>query len=181
MLQSVINWLNEQLCELIPGGKTHGIAKTAVNDKGIIKPFTGKDWIDYAGVDDTYPFISYHKEQTLQSTNVPRSGFGDNLSDLANTYGMSLIIFFDEKKVGVKTDELYTLIQARVTGILKIEGYKSIRIGVLNAILNDGAVWRQEYGDVAFRLSASQRLIQIGYSVVVTLDKNCFPKCISKS
>lgn len=178
MLQSIINWINKQLCELVPKGQVFAIAKTA-NVDGIIKPYvleTEKGIM----VDDTHPFISYHKEQTLQSANVPRTGYGDNLSDLANTYGMSLIIFFDEKKLGVKTDELYALIQARVTGILKIEGYKSVRIGVLNAILNDGQVWRQEYGDAIFRLSASQRLIQIGYSVVVTLDKNCFPKCISK-
>jgi len=180
MLLSIINWINEQLCELVPGAKVFGIARTAVKDDKIL-PISGDEWIKYAGVDDTYPFQSYHKELTLSAANVSRSGYGDNLSDLSNTYGMALIIFFDEKKCGVKTDELYTLIQARITGILKIEGYKSIRIGVTNAILNDGQVWRQEYGETSFRLSATQRLIQIGYSVIVTLDKTCFPKCISKS
>lgn len=179
MLHSTINWINEQLCELVPGGQVHGVAKTA-NVDGVIKPYV-LDSEKGIMVDDTYPFISYHKEQSLQSANVPRSGYGDSQSDLQNSYGMSLIIFFDEKKLGVKTDELYTLIQARVTGILKTEGYKSVRVGVLNAILNDGQVWRQEYGDAPYRLFGSQRLIQIGYSVVVTLDKNCFPKCISKS
>lgn len=179
MLQSIVKWINGELCELVPGAKVYGIAKTA-NVDGIIKPYV-PDEQKSISPDDTYPFQSYHKEQSLSSANINRSGYGDTLNDLANTYGMSLIIFFDENKTGVKTDELYTLIQARITGILKIEGYKSIRVGVNNAILNDGQVWRQEYGDTPFKLFASQRLIQIGYSVLVTLDKNCFPKCISKS
>lgn len=179
MQQSILNWINNELCDLIPGAEVYGIARTALKDERMMPYCPADD--KYIGIDDTFPFQAYHKELSLSTANVPRSGFGDNISDLANTYGMALIIFFDEKKLGVKTDELYTLIQSRITGILKIEGYKQIRIGVTNAILNDGQVWAQEYGQTVFRLSASQRLIQIGYSVTLTLDKNCFPKCISKS
>ena len=85
-----------------------------------------------------------------------------------------MIIFLDETKTGIKADEIYTLIQSKITGILKFEGYKSIRVGVSSAILNDAQVWAQEYGaNVPIRLNPSQRLIQIGYSVVMTLDKNC--------
>jgi hypothetical protein len=179
MLHSIIDFINTQFSDLVTGSKVYGIAKTALKDEKLL-PYLVEEG-KYVGVDDTYPMMVYHKEQSLSSANVARSGYGDNLSDLSNTYGMSLIVFFDEKKTGVKADELYTLIQARITGILKLEGYKSIRVGVSNAILNDGQVWRQEYGDAPFKLFASQRLIQIGYSVVMTLDKNCFPKCISKS
>lgn len=177
MLHSIIKWINDQLCELVPGAKVYGIARTAKRDDGIM-PVSGEDWI---GIDDAFEFKAYHKELTLRSAVVPRSNYGDSFGDLSNTYEMGLIIFFDEQKLGVKTDELYTLIQARITGILKIDGYKLVRIGVTNAILNDGAVWAQEYGSLPFKLFVPQRLIQIGYSVMVTLDKNCFPKCISKS
>lgn len=178
-MQLITDFINGQILDLVAGARVYGIAKTAQKD-GKILPYVTDQGI-YVGTDDTYALVAYHKEQTLSSANVPRSGYGDNLSDLINTYGMSMIVFFDEKKTGVKADELYTLIQARVTGILKTDGYKAVRIGVSNAILNDGQVWRQEYGDAPFKLFASQRLIQIGYSVQMTLDKNCFPKCISKS
>lgn len=172
MLHSIVDWINESLTGIIPGAKLYGIARTAAKDEKLL-PVTEKgDWI-YAGIDDTYKFQSYHKHLTISSANVPNSGYGDNLSSLSNTYGMALIVFIDEKKTGIKADELYTIIQASITGILKIEGYKSVRVSVTNAILNDGQVWTQEYGNTPLRLTISQRLIQIGYSVVTTLDKNC--------
>lgn len=176
MLHSIVDWINESLAGIIPGAKFYGIARTAAKDDKIL-PVTENE--KYIGLDDTYPAQIYHKHLTISSANVPNSGYGDNLSSLSNTYGMAMVAFIDEKKTGIKADELYTIIQAKITGILKIEGYKSVRVSVANAILNDGQVWAQEYGNTPLRLTISQRLIQIGYSVVMTLDKNCIkiPNC----
>lgn len=175
MLHSIVDFINEKIKGLVPG-KLYGIARTASKDDRIMPVTEAGDWV---GVDDTHPCIVYHKHLSIQSANVAKSGYGDNVSDLQNTHAMTMVIFLDEKKTGVKASELYTLIQSQVTGILKTEGYKSIRTSVLNAILNDGQVWSQEYGNTPLRLTASQRLFQIGYSVIMTLDKNCItiPKC----
>lgn len=173
MLHSIVSWVNQQIKGLVPGMRAYGLARTAAKDDRILPITFEGDWI-YAGVDDVYPMQVYHKHLTIQSANVPGSGYGDNISNLANTNAMAMIIFLDEIKTGIKADELYTLIQSKVTGILKFEGYKSVRVGVSNAILNDAQVWVQEYGaNVPLRLNPSQRLLQIGYSVIMTLDKNC--------
>lgn len=179
MLHWIVNWANDRIKELVPGARVYGIARTASRE-GEQLPVTGEgEFIKYAGVDDTYPAIIYHKHLSISSANVSGSGYGDNTSNIANTNQMALIVFLDEKKTGIKADELYTLIQSLITGVLKREGYKMVRVSVSNAILNDAQVWAQEYGNVPLRLTASQRLIQIGYSVVMTLDKNCItiPKC----
>lgn len=172
----IIKWINVQLLELFPRGKAYEVATTVRKDSGETMPVIDEN---YVGVDDTYSFISYHKQLTLTSAAVARSGFGDNIADLQNTYSNAIIIYYDQKKCGLTVDELYTFIQAKITGILKIDGYKQASINVSNAILNDSQVWIQEYGSKEFKLSGSQRLIQIGYSVVLTLDKNCItiPSC----
>ena len=169
-VSDITQYLNERIASVIPNAKTYGIAKqAAIGDKTM--PYCDGAYI---GVDDTYPMQAYHKQLSIASVPVvARSGYGDSEGYMQNTYGMAIIIYFDEKKLQIAVDELYTFIQSQISGIIKAEGFKSIRIAVNNAILNDEQVWRQEYGNVKFPLSGSQRLIQIGYSVQATLDKKC--------
>ena len=174
-ISDIVSWGNEKINPLIPKMKAYGIAKTAVKDDKILP------YIDevYIGIDDTFEAQVYHKQLTINSTTVPRSGYGDSNAYLQNTYGMAMFIYFNEKKCGIKADELYTYIQSIITGVLKAEGYKSIRVNVLNAILNDASVWTQEYGQTPFRLAGSQRLIQINYNIVMVFETNCItiPNC----
>lgn len=168
-------WANARICTIIGGIKLYGIGKTASNGDKILPYIDGK----FIGIDDTYPATAYHKEQSVSSTTVQGSGYGDDERWLQTTWLMSFIINFNEKKCGITADKLYTYIQGKITGVLKAEGYKSIRVNVLNAILNDGLVWGQEYGDTPFRLFEAQRLIQINYSIVIVFDKTCIaiPNC----
>lgn len=170
-------WANDLICPIVPGLKAYGVGKTATNPDGKQLPYIdGK----YIGIDDTYPAMLYHKEQSVNSTTVSGSGFGDNERHLQNTYQMSMVIYFNEKKCGLMADTLYTYIQSAITGVLKArEGYKSIRVSVQSAILNDAQVWRQEYGNALYKLSDAQRLIQINYNIVFVFDKNCIaiPNC----
>jgi hypothetical protein len=174
-IHDTVNWINERILEIIPGGQVFGIAHTAKRGEELV-PVVGET---YVGIDDTFPFQAYHKQNTLTSANVPRTGYGDSENYLQNTYSNSLVIFFNYDKCNLTVDELYTFIQASITGILKTDGYRQVRVNVSSAILNDAQVWSQEYGNKEFRLDASQRLIQIGYSVIYTLDKNCItiPNC----
>jgi hypothetical protein len=174
-VNDITKWSNEKIAPLIPGMKTYGIAKAAIRGD-FIAPYAEEQYI---GIDDTYPAQLYHKQLTVNSTTVPRSGYGDNEQSLQNTYQMAMVVFYNEKTSGMPADELYTFIQSIITGVLKAEGYKSVRVGVSSAILNDGQVWAQEYGQSPFKLSGPQRLIQINYSVVMVFDKNCItiPNC----
>jgi hypothetical protein len=174
-INDTINWINETICPIIPGAKTYGIAKTAAKDDKIL-PYTGDVYI---GIDDTHPAQVYHKQLSISSNNVAGSGYGDNVAFLQNVYGMAMVVYYNEKKCGFTADKIYTFIQSAITGILKSEGHRLLRINVLSAILNDGQVWSQEYGQTPFKLSGSQRLIQINYSITAVFDKNCIaiPNC----
>jgi hypothetical protein len=176
-INDITTWANERVCQFIPGLKSYGVAKTASNGDKIM-PYVDEKYI---GIDDTYHAMLYHKKLTIGSTTVPRSGYGDNEASLQNTYGMAMILYYNEKKCGFTADKLYTFIQSSITGVLKSEGYRSIRVNVLNAVLNDAQVWAQEYGASPFKLAGPQRLIQVNYSIVMVLDKNCIeiPKCLN--
>jgi len=169
-------WANERILPIIKGIKTYGIGKTAARDDKILPYADGK----YIGIDDTYPAQSYHKELSVASSIVANSGYGDNERSLQNTTQMAMIVYFNEDKCSLTADKLYTFIQSAITGVLKADGYKSVRVNVLNAVLNDSAVWRQEYGDTPYKLAGPQRLIQVNYSITIVFDKHCIviPNCV---
>lgn len=171
----IVKWANERIAPLMPGVQTYAIAKTAAKDDKIMPYIDEK----YIGIDDTFKAQLYHKQLSVTSNNVLKTGFGDNETSLQNTYGMALIVYFNENKCGFNADQLYTYIQTVITGVLKSEGYKSTRVNVVSAILNDSQVWAQEYGQSPYRLSGSQRLIQINYNIVIVFDKQCIsiPNC----
>ena len=170
----ITGWVNGKLCKFIPDIKTYGIAKAAVKGDGIAPYIDEK----YIGVDDTFKAQAYHKQLAIASTNIPSSGYGDNEQSLQNTFSMALIIYFNEEKCG-SADKLYTFIQSEITGRLKSAGFKSVRVGVQSAILNDAQVWAQEYGATQYKLAGPQRLIQVNYTIVMVYDKECItiPQC----
>lgn len=174
-INDIVIWANEKLLPLMPGLKTYGIAKSATKGETFM-PYVDEKYI---GIDDTHPAQLYHKQLTISSTSVPSSGYGDNEQDLQNTYGMAMVVFFDEKKQGFNADSLYTYIQASITGRLKATEAKSIRVSVTSVNLNDPQIWAQEYGTNQYKLFGTQRLIQVNYSVVMVYNKECItiPQC----
>lgn len=174
-VNDTVTWANERIQPLIPGLKTYGIAKTAAKGDNIA-PYTAGG---YVGIDDTFTSQLYHKYNGITSAVVAGTGYGDDPASLQNTNSMSMFVVFNEEKCGFTADQLYTYIQASITGDLKSKGMRSARVSVVNAILNDGQVWAQEYGATPFKLKDSQRLIQINYSIVLVFDQSCIsiPKC----
>lgn len=174
-INDITGWVNDKIRDIIPGFKLYGIAKAAIKGD-YIAPYTGEEYI---GIDDTYPAQGYHKQLTVSSSIVPRTGYGNNDQDLQNTFTLGLVVYYNENKSGITADQLYTFIQSAVTWRLKADGFRSVRVGVQSAILNDAQVWTQEYGQSPYKLQGSQRLIQVNYNVVMVYDKNCItiPNC----
>lgn len=174
-INDITGWVNKKITAFMPGIKTYGIAKAAVKGDGIA-PYAEEKYI---GIDDTFKAQVYHKQLTISSTSVANSGYGDNEQSLQNTFNMALIVFFNEEKSGFTADKLYTFIQSAITGRLKSAGFKSVRISVSSAILNDPLVWAQEYGATQYKLAGPQRLIQVNYTIVMVYDKQCIsiPQC----
>lgn len=174
LVSDIVTWVNEQVCGIIPGAKQYGIAKSTLRD-GKQMPYSDEKYI---GIDDTFIAQMYHKQLTLNSTNVSGSGYGDSEMYLQNTHAMAMILYYDESKSG-PPDQIYSFIQSAITGVLKAVGFKSVRVNVTSAILNDGQVWASEYGQTPLKLMGPQRLIQINYNIVAVFDKSCIkiPQC----
>jgi hypothetical protein len=170
----IISWINGRIAGFVPGIKAYGVGKTAARGDHTV-PYVGEE---YAGIDDTFKAQVYHKELSIISATVPGSGYGDDERSLQNTRQMGMVISFDESEC-MPVDQLYMFIQSSITGLLKANGVKSTRVSVVNANLNDPAVWRQEYGNAPYKLFGSQRLIQVNYTIVTIFDKSCItiPKC----
>lgn len=179
-INDIVKWANEKVSPLLPGLKPYGVAKSALKSTAngdVIMPYIEPG--TYIGIDDTFKAQAYHKINGISSASVAGTGYGDSEPSLQNTHSMSMFVYFNEEKCGFSADQLYTYIQASITGDLKSDGKVSARVSVSNAILNDGNVWAQEYGATAFKLKGSQRLIQINYSIITVFDQNCIkiPKC----
>lgn len=173
-IKEIVTRINGRLTVLVPGTKAYGVAKTALKDDKIL-PVEGDKYI---GLDDTYPMQIYHKEVGLTSGETTGSGYGDNIKNIINSHSMAMIIYYNSAKTRVGTDQLYMLVQKKISGILKSPGIKYARIIVNSAILEDARVYVQEYGAGKVRLKPSQRLIQVNYTVQIVFDKNCVPACL---
>ena len=173
-IKEVTGWINDRLKGLVPGIKVYGVAKPALKD-GILMPVEGEKYI---GLDDTFPMQVYHKELGLTSSETVGSGYGDNIKNIINSHSMAMVIYYNTAKTRAGTDQLYMLIQKRISGVLKSPGIKYARIIVTSAILEDARVFVQEYGAAKLRLKATQRLIQVNYTVSIVFDKNCTPACL---
>lgn len=173
LLHDTVDWINDLLRRTFQGAYVFGIARSAVKDDTLM-PVVGEQFV---GIDTSYPMIAYHKHNSITSK-VVRGGYGDVEGYHENTHNMSLILYFDETQCKKSVDEVFTFIQLQVSGILK-SGENQVRINVSNAILDDGQLWVSEYGNAEFPLHVSQRLISIGYSVTIALDKTCItiPNC----
>ena len=178
MKQFLIKWINKQLCALLPGAKIYGIAKPAKRGNEILPVTIQNEKEFYVGIDGKEPLQLYHKEISTTSTQETRNTYGDAVYDDVTTHQMSMIIFFDEKRMGIDADELYIKIQRTISGLLKIPGTKSVYISVTSIIMDDARVYQQEYQSDTFRLSVCQRLIQVNYNIRVAIDKRCLEECI---
>lgn len=171
----IVTWINQRVCEIIPGLKSYGIATVAVWEDTLIPHVDGRP----VSIDDIHPAMLYHKQLSIASSIVPGSGYGDDERSLQNTWGMVMIMYFDESCMPV--DSLYSFVQSAITGVLMSEGLKSTRVNVASANLSDTQVWRQEYGASPYKLSGSKRLIQINYTIVTVFNKSCIkiPQCLN--
>lgn len=178
MKQSLIQWVNNKLCDIYQGAKIYGVAKQAKRGTEIL-PVTfveGKEY--YIGITDKDALRIYHKELSTTTTQDLKSSYGDGTWTEVNTHQMALIIFFDERRLGVDADQLYMLIQRRISGVLKLTGARLVRVTVNSLNMDDARIYSQEYQSDTFRLTVGQRLIQVNYTLQVSFDKKCIPNCI---
>ena len=147
-----------------------GVASNATRG-GVTQPVIDEK---YAGADDKYPLVAYHKLGSL--TSRFQEGFG-RVHDQINTYSNGLIVFLNKTKCKLYPDELLLYIQANIPETIAMDPYSLIRVVINNTQLDSETVYAQEYTKAKFELKANQYLFRINYTVETTFKKGCFKTC----
>lgn len=181
-MRDFIDKVNTAFQGLIPGMKVHGLAQSVIRISGdkeeLLPGVVDKEGeITYVGIDDLDPVRIYHRNPGITTTRGTQQGYGDDESDIVNTYQMAMIVFIDHKRAKLFPEELFLFLQANMPDGLKSEPYKKVTIRTGSVILNSQLVFRAEYAGTEFRLPAEQSLFQINYTIQTVFKKGCFDKC----
>lgn len=168
MAQSIHNTvclINNSLENSFKGAKFYGIA-TPVGKEGKYQPIVKERSVSF---DDSYAMQVYHKVNGL--TISYKKGFGRE-TDTVNTFAMSAIVFNNEKKTKLRSDELAIIIQSLISNITTAES-----ITPTNIILNSEAIFSAEYRGHIYALPEYMSLIQFNYTIALTYKGRCFEIC----
>jgi hypothetical protein len=173
-VRDIISSLNESVCDLIPGINVHGVAELVPRDNQTMPEINEK----FVGIDDAYPVRIYHRLLSVTSSIRSGTGMGRSEGDQANTYQVTMVVFLQQHLAKLYPDQLLLYIQSNFPERVDMQPYKSVVVRFLNAQLNSGQVWQEEYsGGTDYRLKSNQFLFKINYSIETTFSKGCFKKC----
>ena len=172
-LLKITEAINAAILEIFPTAKAYGIATPAKRGEETL-PSEGEKYI---GIDDTYALQIYHKIGDITFGHNTRDGYGMNLIKTGKV-SASMILFINERRLGLKPDELVLLLMAKLPkDIDSTMGLKKVKVDINNVILNSAQVYAQEYKSDTYRLGLEQHLIQVGYSITMVIDNTCLPNC----
>jgi hypothetical protein len=182
MIEEIIDILNGSLTGLHRDEKLYGLAQSVIRKQGTeiellpgLIDKTGE--VQYVGIDDVSAFILYHKLNTL-STTAKNNGHGDKPGDLVSTYGLSMIIYWDRKRLNKMPDELLMLFHARLPQMItSIPNVKMTKIKTGNANFSSLQAYNQEYQGASFNLPPNVNLINLNYTIEMTFNPACLPTC----
>lgn len=182
MIQDIIDTINQALSGIFPAQKCYSLAQSVLRNQGseveVLPGEVNKDGeIVYVGLDDVYSLITYHKLSSIATTQLP-NGRGDNPGDLQNNYQLSLVAYWDRKKLNAMPDEMLLLLQSRWPRILVGADIKTGTANFGATITNSLQIFNTEYQGTKFRLPANHSLMQINYTLSITFNPLCIPKCL---
>lgn len=130
---------------------------------------------NYIGLDDTYPVIIYHKH--IQTTYVDVE-----LNERREINKMQMIVFGRLDILNLDAETLGALVVTGFPNIIKKADYQNLPIEITSVTLADAqpdaqAVFAKEYRNTAYQLGPQHALLQFGYSIESTYNKQCFDIC----
>ena len=136
---------------------------------------------EYAGIDDTYPVVTYHRSLKMTLSRQPKGGYGDDMPDMKMSHAMSLVIFAKKDETICSADSLAMDIQHKfpdqLTGADLPDGLKTVVININDIVLSETQVFGEEYKNVPFFLGPEHILIKVNYTIESTYRKGCSTNC----
>jgi len=165
-IRNIITDLNTAMQEYFKSAVYYGVAQN-IEREGISKPVVNERVVSF---DDSYGMIVYHKLGNINITRKP--GFGSSEKTI-NTFAVSAVVFNNEKRTGLKTDEIAMVMQS----VLSLQNIASVRVLPGNVILNSQAIYQTEYRGSSYSLPEYTGLMQLNYTVEITFKSGCFDLC----
>lgn len=165
-IRNIVEQINGALNTVFKASAIYGVA-TPSEREGKQQPVINERPVAF---DDSYSLQLYHRVNGVTITYRPGFGDGQNTID---TFSMSAIVFNNEKRSGLKSDEIAMILQS----ILSVVNISSVKILPNNVILNTRQIFESEYRGHEYPLSEYYSLMQINYSVEVTFKSGCFDLC----
>lgn len=131
----------------------------------------------YAGIDDTFNLLLYHRRGGLTIVDEPGKGYGDNPAGSINTYSMTCIVLFNRKKLDMEADGLSLYIQRNFPYDLGDANFHYLSAWINSVILNSQQVFRAEYANTNYFLKPEHGLIAINYTIEGKPNLACFNRC----
>lgn len=172
-IHNIVEAINSSLSKLVEGAQWQGVASSATRN-GVTQPVIDEK---YAGADDKFPVVAYHKLGSLTSRSVEGNGYGRDAGSQTNVYSNSMVVFLNQAHCKLYPDELLLHIQANIPEKIAMPPYDRVYVTITNTQLDKETVYAQEYAKAKFELKAKQYLFRISYTVETTFKKGCFKTC----
>jgi hypothetical protein len=161
-----------QLCKRISQGEKEQVWPAEFSESG-----EGT----YAGVDEDYDLIIYHRAIGMQVSAATTGRFGSEVGDTKNSLQMCMVVYSNRKAQKLSKEELAMKIQAgfpdQLTGKSKPKNIKTLNINITGFVLNEEQVFNEEYKNVDYFLRPENILIKVNYTIESTFSKRCFKTC----
>lgn len=165
-IRNIICQINDVLSPVFPGSKFYGVAQLLTTE-GRVQPTSNDRLVSF---DDAFSLQAYHR---LNGVNIKETkGYGRE-NNITNTFSVSMIVFNNEKRTGLQSEEIAMIFQSLVNGL----NITSASVSPASFILNTQAIFATEYRGHEFRLPEHMSLIQFNYTVDITFKSGCFDLC----
>jgi hypothetical protein len=137
----------------------------------------------YIGIDDTYPLIVYHRQQSGSTfTNLEQDSYGDVVDRIEMVTEMLMVVYGKRKALRMNAEDLETMCILGAPSLTPRSTLTGTKIDKLSIQINSTnmdalAVFGEEYQGVDFRVSPEEFLFNISYSLTAQYRKDCVKPC----
>lgn len=191
-LKQIVNAINTNLStaladERFAGGKLWGIATMAVaesNGNSILTPLVTDDYDDniWAGIDDTKPYIIYHKNRGLAYADAIGKNYGDGNTVKKETANMSLVVWGERSQLRLTPEEFEAAIISGLPSALSSSVLAPLKLhsSIIRPVSTDFDsvnVYLSEYKVAQYPIGPNALFFRINYSIESTYKTSCFNIC----
>jgi len=150
-----------------------GLSEVLIRDGKTFPVIIDKNSIEHIFFDDSFECELYHYPNSESNSNDNNKGFGDN-KIIEKTFDNSIILYArntsNEYVNEIIDKALTTIITQSQRSIL---GVNFVDIELKSIKTDKQTIYKQEFGELRYKINANDVLIKVDYSIVYALQNKC--------